>query len=113
MGKEDCLKLGIMVDFIHAYGTEVINMLFTEFNLEDALEVRGEERYEDGFEDGLIKGREWEIRLIRRKLAAGMIVSDIAAWLELEPDYITQVQELCRQNPNDTDQEITARIVKQ
>ena len=54
----DCLDKGIMVDFIHEHGSEVINMLFTEFNMEDALEVRGEERYADGLSDGIAEGRE-------------------------------------------------------
>lgn len=31
-------------------------MLFTEFNLEDALQVRGEEKYEEGRETGLKAG---------------------------------------------------------
>ncbi len=48
----DCRKAGYMTDFIAEHGSEVLNMLFTEFNMEDALEVRGEERYEDGLEDG-------------------------------------------------------------
>ena len=28
-------------------------MLFTEFNMEDALEVRGEEKFEEGLEQGM------------------------------------------------------------
>ncbi len=48
MAMEYCIKQGIMVDFIQLYGTEVRNMIFTEFNLEDALEVRGEEKFEEG-----------------------------------------------------------------
>ena len=49
-----------MVDFITDHGSEVQSMLFNEFNLEDALEVRGEERYEEekiaGEAIGLAKG---------------------------------------------------------
>ncbi len=55
---EDCRRAGILTDFIAEHGSEVMNMLFTEFNMEDALEVRGEERYEDGLEDGKKMGVE-------------------------------------------------------
>lgn len=34
---KDCEREGIMVDFVRAHGTEAVNMLFTEFNMEDAL----------------------------------------------------------------------------
>lgn len=53
---EDCRKEGILVEFFNKHGTEASNMLFTEFNMEDALEVRGEEKYEEGLEKGIEKG---------------------------------------------------------
>lgn len=53
---EDCFRQGIMTDFISEHGTEVRNLLFTEFNIEDALEVCGEENYEKGVQDGLQTG---------------------------------------------------------
>lgn len=45
---KDSEREGIMVDFVRTHGSEAVNMLFTEFNMEDALEVR----YEEGVEDG-------------------------------------------------------------
>lgn len=45
---QECEKAGIMVDFIQEYGSEVNNMLFTQFNWDDALEVAGQEYYEEG-----------------------------------------------------------------
>lgn len=53
----DCREEGILVDFLREHWTEAVNMLFTEFNMEDALEVRGEEKYEEGRLDGMAKGR--------------------------------------------------------
>ena len=32
-------------------------MLFTEFNVEDALEVRGEEKFAEGFQTGINQGK--------------------------------------------------------
>ena len=49
-------KEGILVKLLKEHGTEVSNMIFTQFNMEDALEVRGEEKYQEGLEAGLAKG---------------------------------------------------------
>ena len=54
----DCEREGIMVEFLKEHGSEVVNMLFTEFNMDDALRVRGEERFEEGLQEGLEKGLE-------------------------------------------------------
>ena len=119
---EECLDNGIMVNFIQEHGTEVINMLFTEFNMEDALAVRGEERYADGLAEGkaaglaegkaagLVEGKAGEIHIIRRKLSSGIPAEDIASLLELEESYIAIIEELCKKYPNAADIEIAGQI---
>lgn len=49
---EECVANGIMTEFIRENGSEAVNMLFTQFNMDDALEVR----YEEGIEKGIEKG---------------------------------------------------------
>ena len=49
MAVKKCLAEGIMADFLNTHGSEVENMLFTEWNMEDALAVR----YEEGREEGI------------------------------------------------------------
>ncbi len=49
----DCIQEGIFADFVKKHGSEVENMLFTQFNMEDALAVR----YEEGVEDGIERGK--------------------------------------------------------
>ena len=49
---DECVQAGIMVNFIKKHGSEVKNMLFTEFNLEDAKRVWRKEAREDGLEEG-------------------------------------------------------------
>lgn len=49
---QECKEADIMVDFIEEHGSEVSNMLFTQFNWDDALEVAREEFYEDGLLQG-------------------------------------------------------------
>jgi hypothetical protein len=45
-----CINNGILVDFLQKHGSEVNNMLFTEWNWEEAMEVRAEEAAEDARE---------------------------------------------------------------
>jgi hypothetical protein len=49
-----CIKHDIMKDFLETNASEVVNMLLTEWNWDDALAVQREE----GREEGLEKGRE-------------------------------------------------------
>ena len=59
----DCRKQGVMADYLKEKGSEVLNMIFTEWNWDDALEVRGEERYARGLREGEKSGiRKGELR---------------------------------------------------
>lgn len=40
---KDCINQNMLKEFLEENGSEVMNMLFTEFNLEDAKEVWAEE----------------------------------------------------------------------
>ena len=56
-----CEKHGILREFLKLHAAEVLGMLFTEWNLEDAMAVR----YEEGLEDG-------KLEIARNLLAEGM-----------------------------------------
>jgi len=53
-----CQKHDILKEFLETHGSEVLNMLLTEWNLEDAKEVWREEAREDGLAEGLEQGLE-------------------------------------------------------
>jgi hypothetical protein len=53
-----CHDNDILKEFLERNGTEVMNMLLTEWNMDDALAVRFEEGMEEGMEKGMEKGRE-------------------------------------------------------
>jgi hypothetical protein len=53
-----CTSHGILQEFLEQHSSEVFNMLFTEWNWDDALAVRFEEGMEEGLEKGLEQGRE-------------------------------------------------------
>jgi len=52
-----CKKHGILKGFLKLHAAEVLGMLFTEWNLDDAIAVAREEALEDGFEKGMAEGR--------------------------------------------------------
>ena len=40
---KECIEKGIMPDYLKYHGSEVVNMLFEEYDAEKALEIRGQE----------------------------------------------------------------------
>ncbi len=87
----DCESLGIMQPFLKDHISEVENMLYTEWKLEDALKIEREEGIEigieKGMEKGLKKGMEKERQKIIQSLSKFMPAEQIAHMLEfpLEP----------------------------
>ena len=73
---EYCQKHSILKEFMEIHGSEVLNMLLTEWNWDDAKEVWQEEAREEGFElgreegrqEGLQKGHEEKALEIARKM---------------------------------------------
>lgn len=53
-----CHKHGILKEFLEIHGSEVLNMLLEEWNIEDAKEVWREEAREEGLEQGREEGLE-------------------------------------------------------
>ena len=104
----DCEREGIMVDFVREHGTEAVNMIFTQFNLDDAMEVRYEEGFEDGFENGFENGTEKGdmLRLIQqiyRKIQKGKSPATIAEELEEELEIINKICKAIELSGTDSD----------
>jgi predicted transposase/invertase (TIGR01784 family) len=53
-----CVNNRILAKFLEEHGSEVLNMLLEEWNLDEAKEVWWEEGWEQGREEGVEKGRE-------------------------------------------------------
>ncbi len=69
-------------------------MLFTQFNMEDALAVRYEEGVEDGFERGRAEGSTVKlIQQIQKKLQKGLTAKEIAEDLEESLEHVKQICE--------------------
>lgn len=75
----DCEKMGIMQPFLKSHISEVENMLFTEWKMEDALKIEREEGREEGIEEGIEKERRKTIQSLAKFIPA----EQIAKMLEL------------------------------
>jgi hypothetical protein len=80
---KECIEKGILREFLEVHGTEVINMLLTEWNWDDALAVREEEGRMEGRTEGRMEGRtegqNMVLELVRQGYSAEQIEARLAA----------------------------------
>ena len=89
---EDCIKRGILKEYLERKGSEVLNMLIAEYDYDLYIEVQREEAYEDGIETGTILGmKEKLVEQIRKKVEKGKSILEIAQELEEIPEEIEKV----------------------
>lgn len=105
---QDCINAGIFADFVQKHGSEAVNMLFTQFNMDDALAVRYREGVEDGEERGMELGMERGeelkiIELIRRKIQKGKSAEIAAEELEEPLEHVTRIYTAFKQCGTETD----------
>ena len=101
-----CISHEILRDFLEANASEVVNMLFEEWNLEDAKQVWYEEGLEKGLEEGREEGREAGLEeglergldagreeVVRKALAKGLPIDMIHDLTGYEIERIRTLQE--------------------
>jgi hypothetical protein len=97
-----CIGEGILKGFFETHGTEVVNMLMTEWKLEEALAVEWEEGREKGLEEGLEKGLEKGLeeglekgleKTARNALAKGFSVDIIREITGLDEETIARLSQ--------------------
>jgi len=91
-----CMEHDILKEYLEKHETEVINMLYTEWNWDTALEVAREEAFEDGLEEGEEKGREageakQKLTIARNALAEGYSTESIQKITGLSLDEIAKL----------------------
>ncbi len=72
-----CMEHHIMHGFLEKHGSEVRNMLYTEWNMEDACRVAAEEAREQALKEGLEKG-------LKRGLKEGIVQGKLESILMLK-----------------------------
>ena len=52
---QECIRDGILQDFLIKHRSEVVGMLLEEFDMDEYIKMERRDSYEDGHEDGLAK----------------------------------------------------------
>ena len=90
-----CIAHDIMGEFLSKHGSEVENMLFTEWNMDEALAVTAEEARAagriEGERSGLEKGRKQEQIKMIQALDGVLSVEVIAEKLGLPLEYVQEI----------------------
>jgi predicted transposase/invertase (TIGR01784 family) len=87
-----CKKHGILKEYLEIHGSEVLNMILTEWNTEDAIAYARNEGHEMGHEEGLSKGSVREKQTIAKNaLAEGLSVDIIQKITGLSPTEIIKL----------------------
>jgi len=81
---EYCKENNILKKFLEKHSSEVFNMLLTEWNWDDALEVAREEGREDGIEEGIEKGLEKSRQHFLEMINQGLTIEEIKQRLNQE-----------------------------
>ena len=84
-----CLEHDILTEFFKRHATEVINMLLTEWNMEEAKQVWYEEGVEEGLEKGMEKGME---TVARNALAEGAALEFVQKITGLDMETLKNIQ---------------------
>jgi predicted transposase YdaD len=79
-----CIGQNVLKDFFERNGSEVMNMLFNEFSLEDELAAEREA----GWEEGREKGRE---EIARNALAKGASLDFVREITGLDSDTLARL----------------------
>lgn len=52
----DCIKQGILADYLKRKGSEVTNMLIAEYSYEEDMQVKQQEAKQEGIQEGILQG---------------------------------------------------------
>ena len=89
---EECMKAGILADYLKKKGSEVVNMLIAEYDYDLDVEVQREEAYAAGKEEGREEGQKEKLQeLVKRKLEKGKSIGTIAEELEESCEEIAEI----------------------
>lgn len=95
----DCIKQGILKEFMVKHKAQVIKMSIYEYDEEKQRQFDREEGREEGLEEGLAEGREAErAEIVLRLLGNGMIVEEIAKLLGYPVELVEDIEKSKTEN---------------
>ncbi|MBO5081931.1 MAG: hypothetical protein J6C06_04925 [Lachnospiraceae bacterium] len=76
---EECIKEGILADFLTKHRAEVVAMSIFEYDAEQHMRLEKEESYEDGHRAGLLEGENKMLAILQEFVNDGIITMEQAA----------------------------------
>lgn len=116
MAIDDCIKAGVLVEFLTERRNEVIKVAELDFTWETREELIRLEERRLGKNEGRIEGRNEGsvaklITQVRKKVSKNKPIEQIADELECEVSEIEQIYRLITENPDTSDEQIINIIV--
>ena len=94
MAIEECIRLGILKEYLETNYKEVVKMMSWQYDREKELEIVKRDAREEGLEQGLEQGAERKaIAMAMKLLSKGINIADIAEAAELP---VERIEELSR-----------------
>ncbi|MBR6452083.1 MAG: hypothetical protein IKS87_05210 [Lachnospiraceae bacterium] len=104
---DDCIKQGILKEFLIKHKAQVIKMSIYEYDAKKHMQFEREEGREEGRQDGLEEGDALRlIRQVQKKIAKGKTPDVMADELESSVEEIQPIYDVAVKYPTDTDPKI-------
>mgnify|MGYP003251147363 FL=1 len=112
---QECIRNGILKDFLIKHRSEVVGMLLEEFDMDEYIKMERRDSYADGHEDGLAMGlaeglaegkRLEQLHIIHNMFQENIPAQSCAKLLNKDTAFIDKVYSLCQAHPNWSDEDL-------
>ena len=112
---QECIRDGILKDFLIKHRSEVVGMLLEEFDMDEYIKMERRDSYADGHEDGLAMGlaeglaegkRLEQLHIIHNMFQENIPAQSCAKLLNKDTAFIDKVYSLCQAHPDWSDEDL-------
>ena len=112
---QECIRDGILQDFLIKHRSEVVGMLLEEFDMDEYIKMERRDSYADGHEDGLAMGlaeglaegkRLEQLHIIHNMFQENIPAQSCAKLLNKDTAFIDKVYSLCQAHPDWSDEDL-------
>ena len=112
---QECIRNGILKDFLIKHRSEVVGMLLEEFDMDEYIKMERRDSYADGHEDGLAMGlaeglaegkRLEQLHIIHNMFQENIPAQSCAKLLNKDTAFIDKVYSLCQAHPDWSDEDL-------
>ena len=104
---QECIRDGILQDFLTKHRSEVVGMLLEEFDMDEYIKMERRDSYADGHEDGLTEGKRLEqLHIVHNMFQENIPAQSCAKLLDKDVAFINKVYSLCQTHPDWSDEDL-------